>query len=141
MNGWGKKWPIEKMPKEKIIIWRVIFRRLLTSSWIFFTLIGFNILMNFIKIIWLKNLLMLFKATSAYHSRGFASWTSFNFRACLARYLIQKKTVKGKILGLFFPRTSFPGHFFPIPYFSSPHFQIDNISKNKKYHRKSENLI
>ena len=115
---------IEKRPKEKIIIWRVIFRRLLIFSIeIFFTLIGFNVWTNFIRIIWL-NVWMLFKATIVCHSAALpprpsgpsAPWTPFYFRACLVDYLTQKKTVKGKGKGPFYSSAIFSmAIFFPIP--------------------------
>ena len=77
-----KKWPgrkgqgengREKMLKEKIekiIIWRLIFRRLLSFLWkIFFTRIGFNLWTNSVGIIWLEKLLMLFGAIEVHIDR------------------------------------------------------------------------
>ena len=55
-KGLGKKWSMEKIEK---IIWRVIFRRLLTFMWEFFLRQLNWISTNFIGIIWSDNLLML----------------------------------------------------------------------------------
>ena len=95
---------------------------------IFFTLIGFNFWTNFIRIIWLNNLLMLFEVSSVHHSGGSpppsgssaprprlggsAPLTPFNFGACLAGYLIQK-IVRGKGKGPSYSSAIFSiGHFF-----------------------------
>ena len=81
----------------------------------FFPLIGFNLWTNFIEIIRLNKLLMLFKDTSIYHSEGergapplgaFGPKTParelrpldplFYFRACSAGYLTQKDSEEYK---------------------------------------------
>ena len=92
-SGRGKKGPKEKMSdgRKKIIILRVIFRRLPTFSWeIFFTLIGFNLWSNFIRIILLNNLLMLFKVTSVYHSGSCAPKTPITGASPLGPPLISE---------------------------------------------------
>ena len=97
---------------------------------------------QFIGIISLHNLLMLFKATSVYHSSscplspsretqdpkprsgGFAPWTTFNFGACSAGYLIQKRTVRGKRKGPFYFSAIFSfGYFFLSLFFPAIFFR------------------
>ena len=78
-KGRGEKWPKEKIAdgkkaegengkdnnmKRNFSTTANIFVR------IFFTLIGLNLWTSFIGIIWLDKLVMLFKATRAYHSGG-----------------------------------------------------------------------
>ena len=73
---------------------------MLTIVWeIFFTLTEFNLWTNFIRIIWLDNLLMLFKATSVYH-----------------------------FFQPLFPSAIFSSHFFHRPFFPDPLFYETNQS-------------
>ena len=107
--------------KKKIIIWTVIFRQLLTFLWeFFFTLIGFKLRNNFIRIIWFDNLEILFPRS---RPGGSSSWTPFNFRACSAGYLTHKKTIRGKRKGPFYSSAIFfLDHFFPRPFLTSAIF-------------------
>ena len=109
----------------------------------FFTLIGFNLWTNFIGTIWLDNLLMIFKATSMYHSgaapfpsspprgafspksltKGLRPLDPFHFRACSAGYLTQKKNSQGQGEGsCLFLSNFFLRAFFPSAFFSTGHF-------------------
>ena len=126
-NGRGKKWPMEKGRRKKRKNNNFESNFLPTANIFvkfFFTNTEFNLWNNFIRIIWLDNLLMFSKATSVYHSGdcapktptrgGSTPRTSFNFRACSAGYLTQKNSQVWR-WGSF----SFFSHFFPRPFFSS----------------------
>ena len=98
---------------------KINLRRLLTFLWEdFLTLIEYNLWTNFIGIIWLRKLLMLFKANSVCYSRGFASWRPFISE--LVRLGIQhtKKQWGQKGRGLFILRTFFPSVIFSSIFFS-----------------------
>ena len=146
-NGRWKKRPKENMvhgkkadgENEKIIIWRVIFRRLGFLWEIFFTRIGCNLWTNFIGIIWLDKLLRLFWASSVYHSTPppLKTPTGGGGAPLLGtplipehvqnRYLTQTKTVRGKGKGPFYSSTIFSiGHFFLNLFFPRPFLYVSN---------------
>ena len=96
--------------KSNSILSLNIFVKKFYVHWI---IIKFNLWTNFIEIIWLDKLLILFKNTSIFHSRGWAPWTPFDFRTCERVYIAPKKTVWIERKNQFFPSVIFPSAFFP----------------------------
>ena len=98
---------------------------------IFFTLIGFNLWTNFMWNIWLNKLLMLFKATSIYHPGAAPPppppLDPLDLIELSSGYLTQKKTVRGKAKGRFYPSSIFSiSHFFLRSFFLSAIFSFSH---------------